>query len=78
LKRLSPAAGQRKVVWKAIVDDSRVAFREAILVGELCYVGAVARASGAIRLIYAPVLEKYDHKIIEVGAASAGPECLRW
>ena len=60
------------------MDDSRVANRETILVGELCYVGADARASGAIRLIYASVLEKYDNKIIEVCAASAGPECLGW
>jgi len=60
------------------VDDSRVAIRETILVGELFYVGADARASRSIRLIYAPVLEKYDHKIIEVCAASAGPECLGW
>ncbi len=58
--------------------ESRVAFRETILVSELCYVGAVTRAIGAICLAKGSILEKYDNKIVEGCAASAGTRCLGW
>jgi hypothetical protein len=58
--------------------ESRVAFRETILVSELCYVGAVTRAIGPICLAKGSILEKYDNKIVEVCACGAGTGCLGW